>query len=94
MMRKGLLIAFMLLAPLGAVAQQVRLRGDTAGTALYLDIDRVWCYNLYEHSRWGAGLTVENARKGLAVSVWGGYGVEDMEVKGGVALRGRGPAKG
>lgn len=88
-MRGRLLITLLLLVPACAAAQHLRLCGDTSRTALYLDINRLWSYNLYEHSRWGAGLRLgwhgDDGRAAWA-DIYGGYGVEDLQAKGGMAL--------
>ena len=43
----------------GAVAaqgQHIHLFGNENRSSLYFNLDRLWSYNLYEHSTWGGGL--------------------------------------
>lgn len=71
-----------------AQGQWLRLTGDPARRALYFDLDRVWTYNLYEHSRWGAGLRLvcgatETGRR--QYDLWVGYGTRARMLTGSVA---------
>ena len=89
--RQLTLAALALLASATAQGQYVKLTGDTSRTALYFNADRVWDYNLYEHSRWGGGLrlVVHPARlvfDEVAADASLGYGVYDEQWKYGVAL--------
>lgn len=90
-MRKILLIALLLTLSHVAAAQYVRLAGDPRGTALYFNTDRLWSYNLYEQSRWGAGLRLTahpsgRADRWTAVDVYGGYGYRDRQWKWGAKV--------
>ena len=74
--------------------QYLRLVGDPMHTALYFDIDRVWNYNLYEHSRWGGGLRLAMNNMGRTVSslttdAYLGYGTYDKRWKWGVRVDAR-----
>ena len=71
-----------------AAGQYVPLHRGARGS-WYLNLDRLWNYNLYEQSRWGAGLRYGSVR--WDVEGYAGYGVLDRQLKGGVsgALPGR-----
>ena len=66
---------------------------------LLLNVDRLWSYNLYEHSRWGFGLrhqysfARQSACSLLTTDAYFGYGTYDRRAKGGLrtelTLRGR-----
>jgi len=60
MKKAAIVIAACIMLATSALGQLVRLAGDIDRTALYLDADRLWSYNLYERSRWGIGLTLTN----------------------------------
>lgn len=88
-MKKRLLITLLLALPLSLLAQFAKIAGDPRGTALYFDLNRLWSYNLYEQSRWGAGLRLTAHPSGYegrwtAVDVYAGYGYADHQWKGGV----------
>lgn len=59
--------------------------GTSAHTELSFDLDRLWSYNLYERSRWGAGLKL-SLRDSLDISGYAAYGVRDQQWKGGVGV--------
>lgn len=85
------------MACLSAHAQWIHLTGDPAGSALYLDLDRVWGYNLYEQSRWGAGLRLVRGAGTAAgerrYDLWCGYSPHAQLFTGGVAAEWlRGPS--
>lgn len=90
-MKKRLLITLLLALPLSLLAQFAKIAGDPRGTALYLDLDRLWSYNLYEQSRWGAGVRLVAHPSGrtdrwTAVDLYGGYGYRDRQLKWGTKL--------
>ena len=92
MKRYWLITLLMTLFPITAGAQYIKVCGDTNRTALYLNIDRVWNYNLYEHSRWGGGLRMTMAKR-ISFDGYLGYGTYDEQWKYGLAMniRFRGP---
>ena len=65
-----------------AAGQYVPLHRGARGS-WYLNLDRLWNYNLYEQSRWGAGLRYGSVR--WNVEGYAGYGVLDRQLKGGVS---------
>lgn len=75
-MRKAAFIiaACILLAP-STFGQLVRINGKESKNELYLDLGRVWSYNLYEQSRWGAGLEWRTAGETwqMASNIYLGY---------------------
>lgn len=84
-MRRLLTTLLMLLTLTAARGQYLLLAGDTSRTALYLDAGRVWNYNLYEHSRWGAGLRL-HAKPSFAADAYLGYGTFDQQWKYGIGF--------
>lgn len=60
MKKAAIIIAACIMLVPSALGQLIRIAGDIDRTALYLDADRLWSYNLYERSRWGVGLTLNN----------------------------------
>lgn len=90
-MRKRFL--FILLAMAGiacgsACGQELRLNHVYRKARLSLNMDKLYNYNMYEHSRWGLGLELRiplkyDSRYGslfqntLDLSAWGGYGYGD-----------------
>lgn len=73
-----------------AVAQKVRLTGTAGGDTLWLDMDRVYSYNLYEGSRLGGGLVYDIALrnesyKKLSLGGYAGYGYTDQRWKWGLS---------
>ena len=70
--------------------QYIQLCHNNKDAHLYFNIDRVWSYNLYEHSRWGGGLLyTRNYRQGthrFSAEGYYGYGVEDRKSKWGLTL--------
>ena len=77
------------LLPLAAKGQYLPLLNTTDGGALSLNIDRVWRYNLYEGSRWGAGLQWQQAlgeRHRLTADGFVGYGLRDQKTKWGLRV--------
>ena len=101
-MTKRLYITLLLMLPLMAGAQSVRLTNYKAPTALYFNFEHLFNYNLYEHCRWGAGFTwvtpneyAANPREFLGQWILQGYtayGVFDRQWKygGSAMLRRRG----
>lgn len=65
-----------------AAGQYVPLHRGARGS-WYLNLDRIWSYNLYEQSRWGAGLRYGSVL--WDVEGYAGYGVLDRQLKGGVS---------
>lgn len=95
---KWLIVLAASLAFVPAHGQGIRLTGDPTQRALYLDLDRVWSYNLYERSRWGAGLRLlcgAGSEAGLRqYDLWGGYSPHAQLLTGGVAAEWhRGPSE-
>ena len=80
-----LIIPLVALLSTAAPAQQLLLAGSEDRTALYLNLDKAWNYNYYEHSRWGAGLRVAY-RHSLALDGYLVYGTFDQQWKYGLAL--------
>lgn len=81
----------LMLLPLAAAAQQSLLAGNPDRTALYLNPAKVWNYNHYEHSRWGAGLRLTTHPSWfifnqIDADVYLGYGLGDEQWKWGVGL--------
>lgn len=64
-----------------ATAQYVEL----VSRKLYFDLDKLWNYNLYEHSRWGTGFKY-TPRQGIDITGCVGYGVRDQQWKGGLGF--------
>ena len=88
-MGRKLYILALLLIPLCAQAQYVKVYGDASRTAFYLDLDHIWSYNLYEASRWGMGARLAMhptlmGRRATYVDGYVGYGLRDMQWKGGI----------
>lgn len=86
---KHLLLIGLLLFPTVAWGQYIPLCTNQNGASLQFNLDRLWSYNLYEHSRWGGGLKWTLAPRrvdGTVVSFDGyaGYGVQDRQWKGGI----------
>ena len=90
-MKRWLLIVLYVSACLGVRGQYLHLAGDTTRTGLWLDLDKVWNYNLYEHTRWGGGLLLTTHPQRflfsrLDVGAYAGYGTFDEQWKYGVGL--------
>ena len=89
-MRKKILFGILLtIVAANAPAQYLKLFGNPDRHALYFNTDRLWSYNLYEHSRWGGGLryswnNVGATLKSLTSDVYLGYGTADKRWKWGV----------
>lgn len=82
-----LVVALALLSVGGnAAAQYIPL----VDNKLYFDFDRLWGYNLYEHSRWGGGLKY-TPNKSIDLTGYVGYGVRDQQWKGGLGFAARLP---
>lgn len=80
-----------LLLPLTAGAQYLLLMGNEERTALYLNPAKVWNYNHYEHSRWGAGIRLVTHPTNfifnrIDADAYFGYGTYDERWKYGVGL--------
>lgn len=81
-MRHTLATALLLMIAASGAAQYVPLMRE-GKSALYLDLDAVWRYNLYEHSRWGVGLKYTHGDS-LTLVANAAYGVADRQWKGSV----------
>ena len=84
-MKRILTTLLLVLALKAACGQYLLLGGDTTRAALFLDAGRVWNYNLYEHSRWGAGVRL-HALRSFLVDAYLGYGTFDQKWKYGVCF--------
>lgn len=87
-MKKALLILALTLAASTVAAQHIPLYTQPDGTAFGIELDRIWSYNLYEHSRWGAGVYYHTEPEGTIFSstdysAYVGYGLRDRRLKGG-----------
>lgn len=86
------LCAMFLLLLLSTVArgQYIPLWHSAKGDSLLLASDRVWSYNLYEHSRWGAGFRFVHASPDkpsrFVADGYAGYGTRDKHTKWGLTL--------
>lgn len=75
-----------------AQAQYLRLTKATSKHGLYFDMNKLYNFNLYEYSRWGAGLRYIYSFDGhpegrqLWADAYGGYGVNDYMWKYGGAI--------
>jgi hypothetical protein len=81
----------LVMLPLCVQAQYIKLVGNAERDALYFNLDRVWNYNLYEHSRWGGGLMYahnwgDNPHYRFSADAYVGYGVRDEHLKWGATL--------
>ena len=54
-MKKAILLLLLFCAT-GVHCQHIHLFGNESRSAMYFNLDRLWSYNLYEHSTWGGGL--------------------------------------
>lgn len=81
-MKHTLVIVLLLLIATTGGAQYIPLMRE-GKSALYLDLDAVWRYNLYEHSRWGVGLKYTHGDS-LTLVANAGYGLADNQWKGAV----------
>ena len=78
-----------MLLPAMAMGQYITLWHNDKGSSLQFDVDRLWSYNLYEHSRWGGGLRwtspplkVDGTR--IILDGYLAYGTQDRQWKGGI----------
>lgn len=83
--------AVLLMLPLVSQAQYIKLVGNADRDALYFNLDRVWNYNLYEHSRWGGGLMYahnwgQSPHWRFTTDIYAGYGVGDKHMKWGATF--------
>lgn len=93
-MRRYFLIAMAFIAlPMSAMGQLIPLLPEGTKNQLWLDPDRVFDYNQYEKSRWGAGLQYDinfdttarqNMFRKLSLGGYGAYGYADQRWKWGV----------
>ncbi len=88
---RHLLLTVLLLPSTVAWGQYIPLYTSQNGASLQFNLDRLWSYNLYEHSRWGGGLKWTLAPRrvdGPLISFDGyvGYGVLDRQWKGGLGF--------
>lgn len=84
--RRSIIAVLFLLLPILARGQYVRLWNDSS-RRLELNTDRLWSYNLYEHSRWGGGLRWQQQlgpRRRLGAEGYAGYGMHDRKMKWGL----------
>ena len=103
-MPKRLSIMLLMLPGLLVSAQSLRLTPYRAPSALYLNLDHLYGYNRYEHSRIEAGLTWVTPNEAAeprpaSIGQWslGGYaayGFKDQGLKYGVAVQLRLPGQG
>ena len=80
-MRRIVFIMTMLLF-LPLAGQEFTLLPRKGGGGLAIDLDYLWRYNLYEHSRWGLGLSYSADTWHLVGNA--GYGLRDRQLKWGV----------
>lgn len=78
-----------MLLPAMAMGQYITLWHNDKGSSLQFNLDRLWSYNLYEHSRWGGGLQWTSAPRkvdGTRIILDGylAYGTQDRQWKGGI----------
>ena len=88
---RRILFIVLLMTPYFAVrGQYISIWSEPTGTTLQLDLGRLWSYNLYEHSRWGAGLRFmypyRQDTRCFGADGYYGYGVEDRKSKWGLTL--------
>lgn len=89
-MKKAVLtIIGSILLGMSGMSQLIPLYESEGGSILYLNPSRIFSYNLYEKSRWGAGLRYDIALAGkifktLSLSGYGAYGYEDERFKWGL----------
>lgn len=88
---RHLLLTVLLLPSTVAWGQYIPLYTSQNGASLQFNLDRLWSYNLYEHSRWGGGLKwtlAPHRADGSQISFDGyaGYGVLDRQWKGGLGF--------
>ncbi len=82
-LRRIMMIVAMLTLACSAKGQNMSLYNNPkARVSLSFDFDRVWNYNLYERSRWGAGLEL-SIHDSVNIEGYVGYGVRDQQWKGG-----------
>ena len=94
----------LLLPPVAVGAQSVRLTPYRAPSALYVDLDRLYNYNRYEHSRFELGLiwvtpseTAERSKVFIgqwSLNGYAAYGTYDRALKYGGAVSLRLPGRG
>ena len=103
-MSKKLYLLMLLLSPLVVGAQSVRLTPYRAPSALYVDLDRLYNYNRYEHSRFELGLiwvtpsetAAEKSKVFLgqwSINGYAAYGTYDRALKYGGAVQLRLPGR-
>lgn len=85
-----LLLLLTAIAPTSASCQYLPLVHNGRSDSLSFDLDRLWTYNLYEHHRWGGGLTyVHRFNSGtsprLFTEAWMAYGTGDKRFKYGLS---------
>ena len=92
-MKRVLLLSLMAIAlPMSAVGQLWRVNSKESKNGLYVDLGRVWSYNLYEASRWGVGLRYDvgfdatSPLERLSLGGWTGYGTADRRWKWGLRM--------
>ncbi len=83
--RRLLFILSLLFLGQSLCGQGIPLYRNGSGGGLSLDPDYIWRYNLYEHSRWGLGLTYSSdSDQSWHATANAGYGVHDKQLKWGV----------
>ena len=89
-LRHIVLLAVLTACGTSVQGQPLRLCGDPERGALYLDADRIWSYNLYEHSRWGAGVSYECGVRSdelkIKSNIYMGYSPYAKMLSGGVGV--------
>lgn len=83
MRRVLFILALFLCGPL--YGQELTVLPRTGGGGLAVGIDYLWRYNLYEHSRWGLGLSYTAEPWRIVANA--GYGLHDHQLKWGVGGR-------
>ncbi len=70
--------------------QYFPLWNNAESDSILLNAGRIWSYNLYEHSRWGAGLryvhTLPEGTHRFVADGWASYGLHDKHGKWGLTL--------
>ncbi|MCR5038671.1 MAG: hypothetical protein K6A94_04980 [Bacteroidales bacterium] len=91
MKRGPFFLLFILVVGFVSPAQRLHLpfSGSNDGSNLSFNLDRLWAYNLYEHSRWGVGFDYNHPfsnSNSIELSGYVGYGVQDRQFKGGLGV--------
>lgn len=86
---RPLLLLLLFLLPSVVQGQYLRLGQQKKAHNLYLDLDQLFRYNLYEHTRWGvgfyyAGEVGQPTKSHLAAHLYTAYGTADRRLKYGI----------